>query len=435
MTSPPIVYDVTRLVTRALNSAPNGIDRIDFSLARHFFAAEDAPSQALIRTLVGPRLARRDAALATIRDIEDFWREDVEPADDPVFEAVIDAICGTPRFAEHAPASPARLQRRAGVALLAPNFNALRRWALRFGPSPLAAPQGAVFFNASGFLLDKDWHLAWLARRPDVKPVFYVHDLLPIDFPEWFWPGEPAPHARRMRNICRFGAGVVTGSQAVGERLQSFAAEHGRAHLPICVARPAVAKAFLEPARAPERLAGKSYFVVCGTIEPRKNHLLLLNVWRDLAAAANPPKLVIVGKRGWLNANVVALLQKCDALRPHVIEAGGLSTPALRALLAGARALLAPSFAEGFGLPAAEAIAAKVPVIASDIQVFREIGGEAPDFVEPLDGLGWRAAIADYAREDSVRRAAAVARLQRTAAQDERSFFAAVDDFLQQVAG
>ena len=171
--------------------------------------------------------------------------------------------------------------------------------------------------------------------------------------------------------------------------MRAFAAEQGRADLPLCLAGLPVAPVFVNGPPADPRLAGGAYFVVCGTIEPRKNHMTLLDVWRDLAERLGPatPKLILVGKRGWHNENVLDLLERCAALRPHVIEASGLSTPALRSLLAGARAALAPSFGEGFGLPVAEAAACGAPVIASDIETFREIAADSLDYVDPLDGI------------------------------------------------
>ena len=99
--------------------------------------------------------------------------------------------------------------------------------------------------------------------------MFYVHDLLPIDYPEFFWPGEPERQALRLRAICRHGAGAIVGAQAVARRLQAFAAEQGRGELKICVARPPVSRAFAAAEAPDPRLEGVSYFVVCGTIEPR----------------------------------------------------------------------------------------------------------------------------------------------------------------------
>jgi glycosyltransferase involved in cell wall biosynthesis len=170
---------------------------------------------------------------------------------------------------------------------------------------------------------------------------------------------------------------------------------------------------------------------VCGTIEPRKNHLLRLNVWRELASGGRAPKLVVVGKRGWLNENVVDMITRCPALAGHVIETAGLSTPGLRHLMSGARALLMPSFGEGFGLPVAEALVAGVPVIASDLDVFREVGGDAPDYLHPLDGLGWLQAIRDYSEPDSPRRAASLARMaQARIVNAPEAFFETIDAFL-----
>ncbi|WP_163778702.1 glycosyltransferase family 4 protein, partial [Proteus mirabilis] len=69
-------------------------------------------------------------------------------------------------------------------------------------------------------------------------------------------------------------------------------------------------------------------FVACGTIEPRKNHLLLLHLWRALAErlGAATPRLVLVGRRGWEAENIVDMLERCPAIREHVVEVSGLST-------------------------------------------------------------------------------------------------------------
>ena len=76
---------------------------------------------------------------------------------------------------------------------------------------------------------------------------------------------------------------------------------------------------------------------------------------------------------------------------------------AMAALLRGARALLLPSLAEGFGLPLAEALALGVPVLCSDLPALRETGGEVPEYLDPRDAASWRRAILDYAA-DSMRR-------------------------------
>lgn len=426
-TSRPIVYDVTRLVTRALNPTPNGIDRVDFALARHFLSSGTGGNAALVCTALGPRVASAADAYRTIVDIETYWNEFIDPRSDLVYEELVAAFDAKPSIKAGAPRV-----KRSGLDVVAENWRAMRAWAFRLGRPIGEVPANAAYVNASQFLLDKAWFLRWLGDRPDVKPVFFVHDLLPLETPEFFRPSEAPKHLAAMRNVSRLAAGAVVGSNAVARRLRDFAARNGRDDLPLCLASLPVSPVFESAAPMDERLADRSYFVVCGTIEPRKNHLTLLNVWRDLAArmGASTPKLVIVGKRGWQNENVLDLLERSEALRPHVIEAAGLSTPALRSLFAGARAVLMPSFGEGFGLPVAEAAAVRVPVIASDIEVFREIGGDALDYVDPLDGLGWRDAIVAYADPASQRRADALARLSSVRWRESASFFGAIDAFI-----
>ncbi|MGJ0395042.1 MAG: glycosyltransferase family 4 protein [Methylocystis sp.] len=423
---PPVIYDVTRIVTRALNAAPNGIDRVDFALARHFLARHAPARGALICTAIGPRLADPDLALETIEGVESLWREDGDPEEDGVYRRIVAAL----RSQNCAVASPTRARKAPDLLFLERNWRAMRRWAPHLGRPLREAPQGAIYFNVTQFLVDRSWYMRWLTARPDIKPVFFVHDLLPIEAPEYFRAREAMLHPRRISNICRYGAGAIVGSQALARRLRRHAAEEeGRPELPVCVARLPVSPLFLSPAEPPAALDGVNYFVVCGTIEPRKNHLTLLNAWRVLASDSSPPKLVIVGKRGWLNGAVVETLERSVALRPHIIEAGGLSTPGLRRLLAGARALLMPSFAEGFGLPVAEALAAGTPVVASDIEVFREVGGDAIDYVDPLDGLGWLQAVRDYSTQNSPRRRAALARTKGDVAGSD-AFLAKIDAFI-----
>jgi glycosyltransferase involved in cell wall biosynthesis len=105
------------------------------------------------------------------------------------------------------------------------------------------------------------------------------------------------------------------------------------------------------------------------------------------------PKLVVAGARGWENENVVDMLERCPTIRDHVIEAPGLSTPSLKRLIDNARAVLMPSFAEGYGLPVAEALTAGTPVLASDLPSLRAMSEVGITWLDPLDGPNWLAAI------------------------------------------
>jgi glycosyltransferase involved in cell wall biosynthesis len=162
---------------------------------------------------------------------------------------------------------------------------------------------------------------------------------------------------------------------------------------------------------------------------------LLLHLWRDLAARFGDaaPRLVLLGRRGWENENILDLLDRCAALRGLVRECGTPGDAEVASLLAGSQALLFPSFAEGYGLPLAEALALGVPALCSDLPALREVGGAVPDYLDPLDGAAWRRAVLDYADPASSTRAAQLRRLAGWRAPGWDAHFDAVDALLERV--
>ena len=94
------------------------------------------------------------------------------------------------------------------------------------------------------------------------------------------------------------------------------------------------------------------------------------------------------------------------------------------------QALLFPSFIEGYGLPLIEALALGVPVIASDLLVFKEIAGDVPEYIDPLDGARWSKLIMAYAQPNSVDRANQRTRIQHFKAPTWTDHFMKVDAFL-----
>lgn len=145
---------------------------------------------------------------------------------------------------------------------------------------------------------------------------------------------------------------------------------------------------------------------------------------RDGAAA---PKLIIIGNRGWDNENAINLLERCQTIGNHVLEVSGLSTPDFKRLLDGARALLMPTFAEGFGLPVIEALTACVPVVASDLEVFADMSAGRITTISPINGERWLETIRQLAR---VQPTPAAAGHEKKPAPDWANYFAAVEDFL-----
>jgi glycosyltransferase involved in cell wall biosynthesis len=271
-----------------------------------------------------------------------------------------------------------------------------------------AAPQdaSAVYMLVSHRHLHRQAALERALRRSRAAFVPLVHDLIPLEFPEYGRPGEAARHQRRMVTVARLADGVVVNSAATGAALAGYLPANRPVHVaPLGISLPSEGIS----AATSER----PYFLCVGTIEPRKNHLLLLHLWRRLVALHGDaaPRLLIVGRRGWENENVLDLLDRCSALRGHVVELGTVPDKRLAALLSGARALLMPSFAEGFGLPVVEALAHHTPVLCSDLPALREAGGDVPEYLDPLDTPAWTTAVLEYAADVSPRREAQKSRL------------------------
>jgi len=293
------------------------------------------------------------------------------------------------------------------------------------------ASAGKFFFNTGHSGLEQPGYAALLGRL-QARPVFFVHDLIPITHPEYCRPGERERHARRMDTVLNQAAAVVANSQATLDSLAGYAQAQGKPLPPAAVAW--LAPGLAEPPQAP-RPPGPPYFVVLGTIEPRKNHLLLLQLWRSLVERLGPatPRLVVIGQRGWECENALDMLERCAALRGVVVERPGCADAELAACLRHAQALLFPSFAEGYGLPLVEALALGVPVIASELPAFREIAGDIPDYIDALDGKRWGEAIEAFAQPDSPARAAQLERLANFKPPTWTRHFAVVDALLERL--
>lgn len=347
------LIDVTRLVDRTMQGRlPTGVDRVSLEYVRHF----GARATALVR-------------------FAGQWIELSEADSTRVFAALLAPDVGFNALVRRAVAKA--FVRSVGRRFDAPRF----------------------FFNTGHNGLEKPKYAQFL-QRSALKPLYFVHDLIPVSHPEYCRPGETGRHAVRMNTMLRTGHGVIANSAAT---LAEFAAHARSTEMPL----PATAVALLAPAPMPTPSVNPPlkapYFVMLGTIEPRKNHWLMLQLWRQLIErfGAAAPRLVIIGQRGWLCQNVVDMLERCEVLKGFVFEKTGCSDAALASWLVHSQALLFPTFAEGYGMPLAEALALGVPVIASDLPAFREIAGDIPDYVDPLDGRRWAELVVEYAQPQS----------------------------------
>jgi glycosyltransferase involved in cell wall biosynthesis len=290
---------------------------------------------------------------------------------------------------------------------------------------------GSFLFNVGHSGLERPWYAQWLVRKK-VRPIFMVHDLIPLTHPEFCRCGEDRRHAARMQNVLKTAAGIVTNSQTTFETLSRFAALSGCAMPPAIAALPG--GGILSQSLGPRPLS-EPYFVMLGTVEPRKNHWMVLQVWRQLIEihGSAAPRLVVLGQRGWDCENVVRLLERSSYIRDFVLERSNCPDSEIVTYLQHAQALLFPSFVEGCGLPLIEALNLGVPVIASNLPVFSEIASEVPEYLDPMDGKGWFAHITDYSLPDSSRRAEQLQRMPNIKLPTWQTHFQTVGKFLEKL--
>lgn len=258
-------------------------------------------------------------------------------------------------------------------------------WAL---DEPIETQAGDIFIG-----LDLQPHIVpvqkdYLAglRRFGVKTYFVVYDLLPTLQPEVFVPGARPLMQAWLQTITQ-ADGALCISRATAHELKSWLTVFGEPreqpfrigwfHLGADVENSVPTRGMPPDAeRVLGELAKRPTFLMVGTLEPRKGHAQALSAFEHLWYQGVDVNLVIVGSHGWMMDAVV------DRLRVHrergirLFWLESISDEYLEKVYAASACLLAPSEGEGFGLPLIEAAQKRLPVLARDLPVFREVAGD-----------------------------------------------------------
>jgi alpha-1,3-rhamnosyl/mannosyltransferase len=288
-------------------------------------------------------------------------------------QSLVEADPGAPRPVVAFPSGPAieRVVYEAPDGLVVPPWRAnqiLRRLA-----SLLMAADGNQVLFGPNYLFPPLFRFARGAR------VATVHDLGLLKVP-WAVRPDSAEALRERLERTLFEADLLlTPSEAVRREMIEIgvspdrvrAIHHGTGVLAQTAPSPL-------PAGTPSR-----YALHVGTVEPRKNVPTLLAAWRLLRSRGiDPPPLVLCGGWGW-KAEAVRQEIEAAAREGWAVHLGYVGPGELAALYAGAALVALPSFYEGFGLPAIEALQAGAPLVASDLPVLREVAGEAALYAPP----------------------------------------------------
>jgi glycosyltransferase involved in cell wall biosynthesis len=232
-------------------------------------------------------------------------------------------------------------------------------------------------------MLDSSWafhhlHLPKLlsARLRGAEVISCLYDTVPLRYSAFCEPNMLTVFSPWLRSALIYSTGFVCISQTVADELHAMLKgidfprqmKIGYWHLGADFGVNA------RPPATPERRAARRHsFLMVGTIEPRKGHRVALDAFETLWAEGFDGDLVIVGKPGWGNDHLIERLRNHPEAGHRLYWHAQVGDEALRNLYAESDALIAASFAEGFGLPIVEARHFGKPVIASDIPVFREV--------------------------------------------------------------
>jgi glycosyltransferase involved in cell wall biosynthesis len=253
-----------------------------------------------------------------------------------------------------------------------------------------------------------DHALLPVPRRLPCPTVLTIHDLRDL-----------GPHRRRplwlTRRLLRSGmrrvAHVVVPSEATGRALR---AALGGLLPPLSVIPNAADPVFFGAARQPG--FDPPYFLHVGHLEPRKNPMLLLSAFAQIAGDwpdgdDAPPRLKCVGADHGSRRELAERAAMLE-ITPHVDFLGQVPDAELATLYAGAAAVLVPSLEEGFGLAALEGLAAGRPVLVSDRGALADVVGGQGRVLPAEDASAWAAAMRTALREgfDGPDRAARIAR-------------------------
>ena len=345
------ILDITRLVSRAHLKFDTGIDRVERAFISDCLERFD---HSLFLARIGRSFVILDAEgmqsfLAA--EAKNIWRK---PS-------------GKDRFRYKLPAR--QRQVRTTVRALGQVFSGLG--ALTNGLKKMNL-QTFDYTNVGHTNLDATF-LSRLRAAGCFQIAVFVHDVIPLDFPELCRPDTVPRFQKNIKSISKNCDKIYCNSNYTSDRLTH--------HLNSIGPVPPIRVSYLgdlnseNKATKTTRINGRPSFVCLGTIEPRKNLAFLLEIWSELAKrmdATKMPNLLVIGKRGWEDQITFSRLDSAKA-QGYVYEFNDLDDDEVKAHLMGSQAMVFPSKVEGYGLPIQEALLLDLPVIASDIPVFREL--------------------------------------------------------------
>jgi glycosyltransferase involved in cell wall biosynthesis len=239
--------------------------------------------------------------------------------------------------------------------------------------------------------------------------VVLCYDLMPLKFPQFYRPHDVAAFRNYYDQVFALADLVVVSSHAVKRDVADYCVEHR-----LRIARTEVMPLGSDAAQTPstdgllaDGLERARFVLLVSTIEPRKGHRLMYEVWLRLLAEGVPQaggfKLVFVGRPGWMVDELMASLEQDTRLAGTLRMLPFASDEELAALYDAAAFCVYPSVYEGYGLPVVEAFARGKAVLASNGGALAETVGDFSPTLDPHDQEAWYALMKQWIREPAAR--------------------------------
>jgi len=263
-----------------------------------------------------------------------------------------------------------------------------------------------VALGSPWFMADYAKMVRWARDARRLRFVALMYDMVPANRPEWCHEGTVRTFRAWRDSVLPLSDLVLAISRNTAEEVRAWASR-ARIPLPGRVLPIPIGTGFSIDAKpAKPRPSGsawpRNYVLFVSTLEARKNHALLVGVWRDLLdeerlglrPTGSVPFLLFAGRVGWLVSDLLRQLENASWFDGRVQLIPDPTDAELAALYEGCLFSVFPSWHEGWGLPVSEALSLGVPVLCSSAGALPEAGGDLARYLDPGDAGAWRSAVA-----------------------------------------